>query len=57
MEEEVILALKLPRKEQEIAFSSRKKQGIFKLNMDSRAKDTNSVLIRERSLYFFICVL
>ncbi|GFS19075.1 histone-lysine N-methyltransferase SETD8-A, partial [Elysia marginata] len=42
-EEEVVLALKLPRKDQAI-----KKEGIFKANIENRKTNKDALLIRER---------
>ena len=48
MEEEVALALKLPRKDQERVFQALKKEGIFKANIEKRKTTKDALLIRER---------
>ncbi|XP_035827140.1 uncharacterized protein LOC101860428 isoform X2 [Aplysia californica] len=48
-EEEVVLALKLPKKDQEKAFGALKREGIFMANMKRLESDKSAPLIRERS--------
>ena len=48
-EEEVVLALKLPKKDQEKAFGALKREGIFMANMKRLESDKSAPLIKERS--------